>query len=195
MIANYGSCYPMVRGEHVVLVDRKNKILGITPKLEAHNHNTPLHRGFSLFLFNRKGKLLLQQRSAKKKTWPLVWSNSCCGHPKLYESSIDAAKRRLRFELGISDANIFEIIPDFRYKIERNGVIENEICPVLIGFSDQKPTINKDEVEGITWIPWEKFVKEIENSPNKYSPWCALEVDLLKNNKEFLYRYKRFSSF
>jgi isopentenyl-diphosphate delta-isomerase len=60
--------------EHVVLVDESNAVLGTMPKAEVHGATTPLHRGFSLFLFNRERKLLLQQRSAKKKTWPLVWS-------------------------------------------------------------------------------------------------------------------------
>ena len=172
--------------EYVVLIDKNNKVLRIAPKLETHNYNTPLHRGFSLFLFNKKGELLLQQRSVKKKTWPLVWSNSCCGHPKLHESSIDAVKRRLDYELGISDADIFEIISDFRYKVEKDGIVENEICPILIGFSDQKPTINRDEVNDIAWISWDEFIEEIKNDPHKYSQWCILETKKLKNNKKFL---------
>jgi isopentenyl-diphosphate delta-isomerase len=148
-----------------------------------------LHRGFSLFLFNKKGELLLQQRSSKKKTWTLVWSNSCCGHPKLDESNINAAKRRLKFELGITEANISEFISDFRYKVEKDGIVENEICPILIGFSDQKPSVNKDEVEDIEWTSWQSFLTDLNNNPNEYSPWCILEVDILKNNKKFLSLY------
>src|SRR5258708_6704908 len=95
--------------EYVVLVDDHNNVLSTAPKLPTHNHNTPLHRGFSVFLFNTKGQLLLQQRSHTKKTWPLVWSNSICGHPLLDETPIDAAKRRLQFELGIIDTKLFLI--------------------------------------------------------------------------------------
>ena len=175
--------------EYVVLVDKHNKVLQVSPKLETHNHNTPLHRGFSLFLFNEKGELLLQQRSFKKKTWPLVWSNSCCGHPMLNESSIDAAKRRLDYELGISGADIFELISDFRYKVEKDGIMENEICPILVGFSNQEPRINKDEVEAVKWTSWQDFITNLNNNPNNYSPWCILEVDILKNNKKFLSLY------
>lgn len=180
--------------EYVVLVDKQNRVLGTAPKLETHNNNTPLHRGFSLFLFNKKGELLLQQRSVKKKTWPLVWSNSCCGHPRLNESNVDAAKRRLDYELGISDTDIFEIISDFRYKVALDGIVENEICPILIGFPDQELVINKDEVKSIKWIPWEDFVKETESNPNNYSPWCVQETNLIKNNKKFLSLYKQFTS-
>ncbi|OGH20096.1 MAG: isopentenyl-diphosphate delta-isomerase [Candidatus Levybacteria bacterium RIFCSPHIGHO2_02_FULL_37_13] len=180
--------------EYVVLVDKKNKVLGTAPKLQTHNNNTQLHRGFSLFLFNKRGDLLLQKRSSKKKTWPLVWSNSCCGHPRLNESSIDAAKRRLEFELGINRAHIFEIIPNFQYKVEKDGIMENEICPILIGFTNQNPLINKDEVEAVDWIPWLSFLSDLSNNPNKYSPWCILEVDILKNNKNFLSLYNKFTS-
>ena len=180
--------------EIVVLVDEKNKVLGTAPKLKTHNINTPLHRGFSLFLFNKKGQLLLQQRSAKKKTWPLVWSNSCCGHPNLYESNVDAAKRRLRFELGINLNEIYEILPDFSYRAGMDGIVENEICPVLIGFSDQKPTINKNEMKNVRWIKWEYFVKEINQNPGAYSVWCEQETKLLIKNKKFLSLYKKFIS-
>lgn len=180
--------------EYVVLVDRRNNVLGTASKLATHNARTPLHRGFSLFLFNKKGDLLLQQRSKKKKTWPLVWSNSCCGHPMLNESNIDAARRRLQFELGISNADIFEIISDFRYRVELDGIVENEICPILIGFSDQEPRINRDEIETTKWLSWKKFLKETDNNPNNYSPWCVEEVNRLKNNKKFLSTYKQFIS-
>ena len=180
--------------EYVVLINKQNKVLGTAPKLETHNNNTPLHRGFSLFLFNKKGELLLQQRSSKKKTWPLVWSNSCCGHPSLSESNVDAAKRRAEFELGIKLKRVYEILYNFSYKVEKNGIIENEICPVLIGFSDQEPQINRNEVETAKWIYWKEFFKEIDNNPNNYSPWCILEVNLLRKNKNFLSIYKQFTS-
>lgn len=169
----------------VVLVDKNNKILGTAPKLETHNANTPLHRGFSVFLFDSKGNLLLQQRSKTKKTFPLTWSNSCCGHPKLNESSVDAAKRHLEHELGIKNIEVFEIIPDYRYRVSMNGVFENELCPILVGFTDQKPVINKDEVENIRWIPWKTFLKEIKDKTNAYSLWSKEEANLLYNNNRF----------
>ncbi len=172
--------------EYVVLVDRKNNVLGTSPKLATHNKKTPLHRGFSIFIFNNKGQVLLQKRSKKKKTWPSFWSNSCCGHPKLNESNIDAAKRRVKFELGLEVNKIYEILPNFSYKVEEDEIVENEICPVLIGFSIQKPNINKDEVENIKWINWNEFIIDIRENPEKYSPWCILELKELLRNKKFI---------
>lgn len=180
--------------DYVVLVDKNNNVLGTAPKLATHNSNTPLHRAFSVFLFNSKGQLLLQQRSRKKKTWPLVWSNSCCGHPMLNESNIDAAKRRLNFELGIKIDKLFEILPDFSYKAEMNGIVENEICPVLIAFSDKKPLLNPSEVESVRWIKWQEFLREIEENPGTYSVWCEQEAKLLAKNEKFIKLYKKFTS-
>jgi len=171
--------------EYVVLVDEKNDVLGTMPKKSAHDKNTPLHRGFSVFLFNSEGELLLQQRSIKKKTWPLVWSNSCCGHPMLDETPEDAAKRRLRHEIGIRKAKIFMIIPDYRYKTEKDGIMENEICPIMVAFSDEKINANTDEVESVRWIRWDIFLEDIKANPGAYSPWCVEEAGLLEENDRF----------
>jgi len=178
--------------EEVVLVDKQNKVLGTAPKLATHNVNTPLHRGFSVFLFNSRGELLLQQRSHKKKTWPLVWSNSVCGHPMLNESNIDAAKRRLEFELGLDLDNVQEILPDFSYKAEMNGIVENELCPVMVDFTDEEPKPNSDEVEDVKWVNWQEFVDDVKNNPGKYSLWCEEETKLLEKDEEFLKLYKKF---
>lgn len=180
--------------DSVVLVDKNNRVLGTAPKLETHNQNTPLHRGLSVFLFNKKGKLLLQQRSKTKKTFPLIWSNSVCGHPMLNESNIDGAKRRLSYELGIKGVEIFEIISDYRYKVSMNGIYENEICPVLVCFTDKKPVTNKDEVENIRYIPWQNFLKEIDDKNKTYSLWSKEEAKLLAKNKEFLSLWGLFTS-
>lgn len=178
--------------DYVVLVNLKNKVLGTAPKLETHSKNTPLHRGFSVFLFNPKGELLIQKRSKTKKTWPLTWSNSVCGHPMLNESNADAAKRRLQFELGIKANYIKEILPNYSYKAEKDGVMENEICPVLVAFSDKNPTLNKDEVEEVRWIDWDEFIADIKRHSGKYSVWCEEEAKLLAKNRKFLNLYKKY---
>jgi isopentenyl-diphosphate Delta-isomerase len=172
--------------EKVVLVNEKNEILGEMLKSKIHTRDTPLHRGFSCFWFNQKGELLLQQRSKFKKTWPLTWSNSCCGHPFIDENSISASKRRLKFELDLVPEKILEIFPNYRYCFVKNGIMENEICPILVAFGKQYPKINSKEVESIKWLKWLDFLDEINQNPQKYSPWCVEETQLLGQNKDFL---------
>src|SRR5262245_13651191 len=140
--------------EEVVLVDENNHVLGTMAKAAVHAATTPLHRGFSLFLFDREGRLLLQQRSAAKQTWPLVWSNSVCGHPCLNESNVDAARRRLASELGMKALHIEEVM-SYRYRFVRDGLMENEICPILAGVTADEPKPNKEEVDATRWVKWE----------------------------------------
>lgn len=171
--------------EHVVLVDEKNNVLGTADKDTVHSFNTPLHRGFSVFLFNKLGKLLLQQRSHKKKTFPGVWSNSCCGHPHVGEEVGQAAKRRLGDELGIEVEDFEVVLPDFRYKAEQDGLRENELCPVLVATTNQEPKINNEEVENTKWMSWEKFMIMVKKNDATLSSWAKEEARELNKNKKF----------
>jgi isopentenyl-diphosphate Delta-isomerase len=166
--------------ELVVLVDEQNNVLGTIPKSEVHGAMTPLHRAFSVFVFHSSDKhVLLQQRSSKKRTWPLMWSNSCCGHPGPGESTVDAARRRLKYELGLDPKFLEEIAP-YRYCFTRNGIMENETCPILVGIAGHEPVINRDEVEAVQWREWNAFLEEIERDPTSYSEWCVEEARILQ---------------
>lgn len=164
--------------ELVVLVDENDNEIGTMPKSEVHTADTPLHRAFSCFIF-KEGKFLLQQRSSKKVTWPLMWSNSVCGHPMPDEETIDAVKRRAKFELGLELAEVRFASP-YRYRFEREGVVENEICPIFVATVVSEPVPNPSEVEAIAWIPWGEFLKEIRTNPDKYSEWCREEAMILE---------------
>ncbi|MEK7447330.1 MAG: isopentenyl-diphosphate Delta-isomerase [Patescibacteria group bacterium] len=173
-----------IKKEEVVLVDEENNVLKTVLKSEVHSEDTPLHRAFSSFIFNGNGDLLIQQRSHKKKTWPMVWSNTCCGHPSLDENNIEAATRRLEEELGIGVEELEEVSP-YRYQFVQNGIMENEICPILVGFTKDNPKINDNEVENTQWIRWEDFLRETNIYPGKYSPWCMEQAKILNKNKRF----------
>ena len=169
----------------IVMVDENNVPVGTERKLLAHNRNTKRHRAFSVFLFNSKGELLLQQRAFTKKTWPGVWSNSCCGHVMLHETVERAANRRLKYELGVSGVDLTVVLPDFRYRAEKDDVVENEICPVLVGFLNREPRPNPSEAAAIRWVDWRSFVVEVADPANGYSPWALEEVELLARNVIF----------
>lgn len=166
--------------ELVVLVDEQNNDIGTAPKDTVHTHDTPLHRGFSLFVFNTKGNVLVTRRAASKKTFPSVWTNTVCGHPGPGESTIDAAKRRLKDELGIENIEIQEVTP-YRYRFaDRNGIVENEICPILIATFNGNPKPDIQEVNDWKWMEWKKLLEEIQIHPDIYSPWCREETLILQ---------------
>lgn len=165
--------------EQVVLVDEQNNVLGITPKATVHTNNTPLHRGFSVFLFNKRKQFLVTQRAKTKKTFPGVFTNSFCGHPALDETPEQAAKRRVKQELGIDRLTILKTFP-YRYSCTgENGIQENEICPVMIAVTDQEPVINKVEVEQYYWQDWQAFLADQKQFPEKYSLWSREEAQLV----------------
>lgn len=173
--------------ELVVLLDENNlEPIGTADKSKVHTMETPLHFAFSCFLFNSKGEFLIQQRAFSKVTWPGVWSNSCCGHPAPGESVKDAVYRRLNFELGFDrdDFEIIEAVPDFRYKAEFNGVVENELCPVWIGFTDKLPSPNPDEVAAFDYLNWQEFLSCLKDENCKkydhFSIWCRQEALLIE---------------
>jgi isopentenyl-diphosphate Delta-isomerase len=171
--------------DKIVLVDENNNPVSTASKLAAHNSDTSLHRAFSVFVFNPKGELLLQQRALSKKTWPGVWSNSCCGHVMMHEAPRDAAARRLKFELGLIGVELKIALPDFRYRAEKDGVVENEICPVLVGFTDGLPVPNPSEVASVRWVNWDEFLESVAAPENEISPWAVEEVQLLASSEAF----------
>lgn len=169
--------------ETVVLVDDNDNVIGTAAKRDVHHSETPLHRGFSVFVFDGDGRLLLQRRAWSKRTWPGAWSNSCCGHPALNESPEAAAARRLDFELGLTKVDLTLVLPEFRYRAEKDGIVENEICPVLVGFTDEQPRPNADEVAETKWVDWQKFVESLEHSG--ISPWAVMEARELLSSPTF----------
>ncbi len=165
--------------ELVVLVDEQNNQIGLAPKDAVHTTDTPLHRGFSVFVINSKGELLLTKRASTKKTFPDVWTNTVCGHPAPGESAVDAARRRLKAELGLEIASIKEIAP-YRYRFaDAKGIVENEICPILVAYHDRDPNPNNQEVSSWRWAPWQQFLKDINKTPEDFSPWSIGEAQIL----------------
>jgi len=162
--------------EYVVLVDEQDNPIGTAEKESVHSDHTPLHRGFSVFLFNAHKELLVTRRSDKKKTFPSIWTNSVCGHPSPDESYADAARRRLSMELGYDGIDVRYVGP-YHYRFaDNNGIIENEICPIFIAYTNTDPVTNPDEIDGWEWVAWDEFLTDINNNPQVYSPWCREEA-------------------
>ena len=158
--------------ENVILVDVLDNQLGLMPKMEAHE-KAVLHRAFSVFIFNDKGELMLQQRAAHKYHSPLLWTNTCCSHQRDGESNIEAGKRLLIEEMGFK-TNLKEVF-SFVYKAPfDNGLTEHELDHVMIGTFNGSPTINPDEVASYKWMTLEAVKKDIELQPNIYTAWFKI---------------------
>ena len=159
-------------GEYVILVNEKDEPLGLMPKLEAHKKGM-LHRAFSVFVLNKQGELLLQQRAASKYHSPSLWTNTCCSHQQEGERNIEAGKRRLYEEMGFV-TELTEVF-SFIYKAPfDNGLTEHELDHVLIGTYDGNPNINPDEVESFKWMTLDAVKADIEKHPEMYTAWFKI---------------------
>lgn len=164
----------------VVLLDEHLRPVGELPKSRIHHHDTPLHLAFSCYVFDASGRLLMTRRATGKRTWPGVWTNSCCGHPLPDESSADAAARRLREELGLRMVRSAVALPEFRYRaVAPDGMVENEFCPVLVGTVEGQPRPDPAEVLECRWVPWPEMVGLVSVAPWAISPWAALQIPQL----------------
>ncbi len=168
--------------ELVVLLDEDGQPIGTALKSEVHHENTPLHLAFSCYLFDGSGRFLLTQRALSKKTWPGVWTNSCCGHPGPGEDMKQAITRRMEQELGTTVTDLRVVVPDFRYRaVMDDGTVENECCPVFVGICPDPDDMQPDpsEVEDHQWVDWAAFRDEVRSGRREISPWCRLQVEAL----------------
>lgn len=172
----------------VVLVDEHDRELGVMPKSLVHTDKTTLHRAFSAYVFDDEGRVLVQQRAHQKQTWPGVWSNSCCGHPLPGEDYKAAVARKVKEELGLNVTQI-EKVSDYRYRFERNGIQENEFCPVFRCRAEGEVQINPEEVDDWKWVDWDEWMTELRSDPpganGKWSEWCKEQVLLLDPHRGF----------
>lgn len=160
------------------MIDKRNRKTGVGEKIKIHKEGS-LHRAFSIFIFNNKKEILLQQRAKNKYHSPLLWSNTVCGHPRPGETFLQGAYRRLREEMGINCRlkKLFCFIYNAGFK---NGLIENEYDCVFIGKFNGKPNLNKAEVMKYKWVPLGFLKKDIINNKYKYSIWLEKALSKIK---------------
>ena len=177
--------------ELLVLVDAADNETGHLTKAECHDGDGVLHRAFSVFLFNGRGEILLQQRSADKRLWPLYWSNSCCSHPRQGESIEIATIRRLQDELNVSAS--LEFVYKFSYQASFGEAgSENEMCSVFLGRLDGEPQANATEIEEMRFVSADILSDELAANPNMFTPWFKLEWQRLTEEfGETLFKYSR----
>ena len=165
--------------ERLILVDSQDNEIGFETKGAVHDGAGMLHRAFSLFIFNRRGELLMQQRSDSKRLWPLYWSNSCCSHPREGEQMEQATVRRLREELGMESE--LKLLFRFRYHAQFEDLgAEHEFCWVYAGRSDDSVKVNDNEVADWRWIGIDELEQDMAESPQHYTPWFRMEWERIR---------------
>lgn len=167
-------------GESVVLLDEDGRHIGYADKAAVHHAETPLHLGFSCYLIDSGGRVLLTRRALSKRTFAGVWSNSFCGHPGPGELIEDAVRRRASQELGVTIGAPVCAVPDFRYRaVAADGTVENEICPVFIAQCDSVVEADPDEVMDSMWVTWDQL-RVAAGLPWAISPWAIQQIPLLE---------------
>lgn len=166
--------------EYVVLVNPEDEKVGLMEKIEAHE-KALLHRAFSVFIINDKEEILLQQRALSKYHSPGLWTNTCCSHQRDGENNIEAGKRRLMEEMGMQ-ADLKELFHFIYIAPFDNGLTEHELDHVMVGYSNENPNINPDEVASFKWVTATDIKKDIENQPHLYTAWFKIIFEKYYNH-------------
>jgi isopentenyl-diphosphate delta-isomerase len=168
--------------ESLILVDEADREVGHLDKARCHQGRGVLHRAFSLLIFNDAGELLLQQRSASKRLWPLYWSNSCCSHPRHAEAMEAAIHRRLYEELGLRCPLHFLFKFQYQAQFDAAGA-EQELCSVFVGRTSAAVRIDPSEVLACRWISPEALQAELAGSAaGNFTPWFVMEWERIRRD-------------
>lgn len=161
-----------MKEEQVILVNERDEQIGLMPKMEAHE-KALLHRAFSVFVFNEKNELMIQQRALNKYHSPGLWTNTCCSHQREGESNVEAGKRRLQEEMGFTTD--LEDTISFIYKAPfDNGLTEHEYDHILVGNYNEEPKLNPEEAHDYKWVDLETLKKDMVKNPDIYTEWFKI---------------------
>lgn len=158
----------------VELVDERGEPVGSGTVAEAHAPPGRRHRAFSVVLYDRAGRTLLQRRASSKTRFPSRWSNACCGHPSPGEEVAAAAAARLSTELGLTTPLTEVGVFAYRARDPATGLVEHEWDHVLVGMvDDQQPAPDPDEVSEYAWVAPDRLKAELAADPDAYTPWLS----------------------
>ncbi len=167
--------------EQVILVVELDNELGVMEKILAHQ-KALLHRAFSIFVFNERGQLLLQQRALSKYHSPGLWTNTCCSHPRPNEETYDAANRRLKEEMGFECELAYQF--NFIYKAELDqGLTEHEFDHVFFGMYNGTINPNAEEVLDYKFVDVQDVLFDMDTNPDKYTIWFKIIFNKLSQIK------------
>ncbi|MEU9589411.1 isopentenyl-diphosphate Delta-isomerase [Streptomyces sp. NPDC048219] len=158
------------------LVDENGVTVGTAEKLAAHQPPGQLHRAFSVFLFDERGRLLLQQRALGKYHSPGVWSNTCCGHPYPGEAPFAAAARRTFEELGVSPSLLAEAgTVRYNHPDPASGLVEQEYNHLFVGLVQAPLRPDAEEVAETVFVTPDELTAR--HAKDTFSAWFMTVLD------------------
>jgi len=160
--------------DHVILVNERDEWVGSMEKIAAHQAGK-LHRAFSVFVLNDQNEMLVQQRADGKYHSGGLWSNACCSHPRPGESTLTAAHRRLKQELGF-DCELRALF-HLRYSLGvGNGLVENEYDHIFIGTYSKPVVPDSEEVKAYNYISLSQLADWMAKEPDSFTGWFKLAM-------------------
>ncbi|MDI9885602.1 isopentenyl-diphosphate Delta-isomerase [Streptomyces sp. HNM0645] len=158
------------------LVDETGRTIGTAEKLSAHQAPGQLHRAFSVFLFDERGRLLLQRRALGKYHSPGVWSNTCCGHPYPGEAPFTAAARRTHEELGVSPSLLAEAgTVRYNHPDPASGLVEQEFNHLFVGLVQSPLRPDPEEVGETVFVTAAELAER--HARDTFSAWFMTVLD------------------
>jgi len=172
--------------DELILVDGLDRQLGVATKQRTHVEGL-LHRAFSVQLL-RDGEhgpeLLLSQRAAGKYHSAGLWANSCCSHPRVGETVIDAAYRRVREELGCSAIDLQEISAFVYRAVFEDGMCEHEYDHVLVGRCEGAFAPDPSEIAALRWVGVDELAAQLASAPERFTAWAPMVLSLVMASLE-----------
>ena len=173
--------------DHVILLDPDGSPRGLAPRATVHSVDTPLHLAFSCHLVREDGAVLLTRRALSKRTWPGVWTNAFCGHPRQGETVEEAISRHAFGELGLQVRQLRRVLPDCRYRaVDASGVVESEVCPVFTAIPQGEPVPSPEEVMELRWVKADELAELVRLAPWTLSPWAVAQLEQLDDRLDHL---------
>jgi len=162
--------------EKIILVDKNDYPVGEGKKLDVHKKNL-MHRAFSIFIFDQDGRFLLQKRHKNKYHSGSLWTNTCCGHPRVGENTLSAVKRRLKEEMGFEADDVQKRFHYIYQVTFDNALSENEFLHVFTGLYNGPVYADPLEAEGYQWIDLKTLKKDMKKNPEKYTFWFKISLE------------------
>lgn len=157
---------------HIILVDEHDNAIGTIDKSEAHKRGY-LHRSFSVFITDSSGRLLLRPDAPDNGRSGGLWTNTCSGYPAPGESTIAAAQRQLRKEMGIR-STLHELFAFVGRCSLGDGSAEHKYDHVLLGVYDDRPIPDPVSVPDYRYWELEEINRVLKERPEQFSPWFRL---------------------